>query len=63
MLRKELSALRDPEAADAPTHESLVRAKYGDAEPRQPRPQRQPGRQRDRRVALPGQNTATTAAA
>ena len=31
-------ALRDPEAPDAPTHASLVKAKYGDAEPRQPRP-------------------------
>jgi alkanesulfonate monooxygenase SsuD/methylene tetrahydromethanopterin reductase-like flavin-dependent oxidoreductase (luciferase family) len=38
VLRKELAALRDPEVPDAPTHESLLRAKYGDAAPRQPRP-------------------------
>ena len=38
VLRKEMAARRSPDAAEAPTHESLVRAKYGDAEPRQPRP-------------------------
>jgi hypothetical protein len=38
VLRKELEARRDPEVPDAPTHASLVKAKYGDAEPRQPRP-------------------------
>ncbi|MFW7415613.1 LLM class flavin-dependent oxidoreductase [Demequina sp. SO4-18] len=38
VLRKELAAKRSPEAAEAPTHASLVKAKYGDAEPRQPRP-------------------------
>lgn len=38
VLRKELEARRDPQAAPAPTHALLVRAKYGDAEPRQPRP-------------------------
>jgi putative FMN-dependent luciferase-like monooxygenase len=38
VLRKEMDARRAPEAADAPTHAGLVRAKYGDAEPRQPRP-------------------------
>lgn len=39
VLRKELEAKRDPETpATAPTHAQLVRAKYGDAEPRQPRP-------------------------
>ena len=37
-LRKELAARRDPEVADAPTHASLVKAKYGDQPPRQPRP-------------------------
>jgi hypothetical protein len=37
-LRKELAARRDPEVADAPTHVSLVGAKYGDQPPRQPRP-------------------------
>ncbi len=38
VLRKELEARRDPEVPDAPTHQSLVRAKYGDQPPRQPRP-------------------------
>jgi hypothetical protein len=38
VLRKELAALRDPEVPDAPTHGSLVTAKYGDEAPRQPRP-------------------------
>ncbi|WP_062378582.1 LLM class flavin-dependent oxidoreductase [Demequina pelophila] len=38
VLREELAARRDPEAAEPPTHASLVKAKYGDAEPRQPRP-------------------------
>jgi putative FMN-dependent luciferase-like monooxygenase len=38
VLRKEMAACRKPGIPDAPTHDSLVRAKYGDAEPRQPRP-------------------------
>jgi hypothetical protein len=38
VLRREFDALRDPEVPDAPTHASLVKAKYGDGEPRQPRP-------------------------
>jgi putative FMN-dependent luciferase-like monooxygenase len=38
VLRKEMAALRSPGAAEAPTHEALVRAKYGDEPPRQPRP-------------------------
>jgi alkanesulfonate monooxygenase SsuD/methylene tetrahydromethanopterin reductase-like flavin-dependent oxidoreductase (luciferase family) len=38
VLRKELAATRDPEVPDAPTHESLVRAKYGDGAVRQPTP-------------------------
>ena len=38
ILRRELAARRDPEAADAPTHASLVKAKYDDRPPRQPRP-------------------------
>jgi putative FMN-dependent luciferase-like monooxygenase len=38
VLRRELESRRAPEVPDAPTHASLVRAKYGDAEPRQPRP-------------------------
>ncbi|MVU80688.1 LLM class flavin-dependent oxidoreductase [Nocardia sp. ET3-3] len=38
VLRKEMEARRAPDVGDAPTHASLVRAKYGDSEPRQPRP-------------------------
>ncbi|WP_084130078.1 LLM class flavin-dependent oxidoreductase [Demequina sp. NBRC 110055] len=39
VLRKELESKRDPEvAANPPSHADLVKAKYGDAEPRQPRP-------------------------
>jgi putative FMN-dependent luciferase-like monooxygenase len=38
VLRKEMDARRAPGVPDAPTHASLVKAKYGDAEPRRPRP-------------------------
>jgi alkanesulfonate monooxygenase SsuD/methylene tetrahydromethanopterin reductase-like flavin-dependent oxidoreductase (luciferase family) len=38
VLRKEIEARRDHQAPQAPTHESLVKAKYGDEPPRQPRP-------------------------
>jgi alkanesulfonate monooxygenase SsuD/methylene tetrahydromethanopterin reductase-like flavin-dependent oxidoreductase (luciferase family) len=38
VLRKETAARQDPQTPDAPTHASLVRAKYGDQAPRQPRP-------------------------
>lgn len=38
VLRRELAARRDPETPETPSHAALVRAKYGDAEPRQPRP-------------------------
>src|SRR4029078_5128200 len=38
VLRKEVVARRSPRAAVAPTHETLVRAKYADAPPRQPTP-------------------------
>jgi hypothetical protein len=37
-LRRELESRRAPGVPDAPTHASRVREKYGDAEPRQPRP-------------------------
>ena len=37
-LRAEMDRRRAPGVADAPTHPSLVAAKYGDGEPRQPRP-------------------------
>jgi hypothetical protein len=36
--RKETAARQDPQTPDAPTHASLVTAKYGDQAPRQPRP-------------------------
>jgi putative FMN-dependent luciferase-like monooxygenase len=38
VLRKEMESRRAPGVPDAPAHASLVAAKYGDAEPRQPRP-------------------------
>ena len=38
VLRQEIAARQDPETPDAPTHASLVRAKYGDRPARQPRP-------------------------
>ncbi|SDY68582.1 CE1758 family FMN-dependent luciferase-like monooxygenase [Herbiconiux ginsengi] len=38
VLRKEMAARRSPAAAEAPTHASLMREKYGDAAPRRPRP-------------------------
>jgi hypothetical protein len=38
VLRKEIAARQDPQTPDGPTHASLVRAKYGDEAPRQPRP-------------------------
>ncbi|MFE7507492.1 CE1758 family FMN-dependent luciferase-like monooxygenase [Promicromonospora sp. NPDC057488] len=38
VLRKEMESRRAPGVPDAPTHASLITAKYGDAEPRQPRP-------------------------
>ncbi|WP_396652817.1 LLM class flavin-dependent oxidoreductase [Microbacterium sp. Marseille-Q6965] len=38
VLRKELQVNRPAEVPDAPTHAARVKATYGDAEPRQPRP-------------------------
>jgi putative FMN-dependent luciferase-like monooxygenase len=38
VLRREMDSRRKPGVPDAPTHASLVQAKYGDAAPRQPRP-------------------------
>jgi len=38
VLRKEMSIGRPAETPEPPTHASLVAAKYGDAKPRQPRP-------------------------
>jgi hypothetical protein len=38
VLRREMASRRAPGVPDAPTHASLVKAKYGDGEPRQPTP-------------------------
>ncbi len=38
VLRREMEARRAPEVPDAPTHASLVRAKYGEGDSRQARP-------------------------
>ena len=38
VLRREIAARQDPATPAAPTHASLVRARYGEAAPRQPRP-------------------------
>lgn len=38
VLRAETAKRKDPAVPDAPTHASLVKAKYGDGEPRQARP-------------------------
>lgn len=38
VLRKELAAKRSPHAPETPSHAARVLAKYGNAEPRQPRP-------------------------
>jgi putative FMN-dependent luciferase-like monooxygenase len=38
VLRREMEARRAPGVPDAPTHASLVSVKYGEREPRQPRP-------------------------
>ncbi|MFE0632420.1 CE1758 family FMN-dependent luciferase-like monooxygenase [Streptomyces sp. NPDC058864] len=38
VLRKEMAAVRRPGVPGTPTHADLVKAKYGDAEPRRPRP-------------------------
>jgi hypothetical protein len=38
VLRKEIAARQDPQTPEAPTHASLVTAKYGDRPARQPRP-------------------------
>jgi hypothetical protein len=38
VLRKEIAARQDSATPEAPTHASLVRAKYGDQPARQPRP-------------------------
>ncbi|MFG2948301.1 CE1758 family FMN-dependent luciferase-like monooxygenase [Streptomyces adustus] len=43
VLREEMAAGRSADAAHAPTHAALVKAKYGDVEPRRPRPNQNRG--------------------
>jgi hypothetical protein len=38
VLRREMESRRSPDAAEAPTHASLVAAKYGNTAPRRPTP-------------------------
>ena len=38
VLRRETASRQAPGTPEAPTHASLVRGKYGDQPPRQPRP-------------------------
>ena len=57
VLRKEIAARQDPETPEAPTHASLVRAKYGDQPAAPAAPERQPRRQHRGRVPLPGHAT------
>ena len=60
-LRKEMESRRKPGVPDAPTHRSLVEAKYGDAEPRQPRPN--PNRGDNLSGASPYQDSSPEASA
>ncbi|WP_432524115.1 LLM class flavin-dependent oxidoreductase [Kineococcus sp. SYSU DK006] len=61
VLRKEMAARRSPTAAQAPTHESLVRARYGDGPARQARPN--PNRGDNLTGAVPYQDGDEAAAA
>ncbi|MFT9111799.1 MAG: CE1758 family FMN-dependent luciferase-like monooxygenase [Bifidobacterium psychraerophilum] len=38
VLRRELSEIRDPKAVATPSHQDMVKARYGDQEVRQPKP-------------------------
>ena len=53
-LRREMEARRAPGVPDAPTHASLVKAKYGDAQAAPAAAERQPGRQPHRHLAVSG---------
>jgi putative FMN-dependent luciferase-like monooxygenase len=57
VLRKELESRRAPGVPDAPTHASLVKAAYGDGEPRQARPN--PNRGDNLSGTSPYQDTAS----
>lgn len=61
VLRREMAAKRSPTAAEAPTHASLVKAKYGDAPARQPTPN--PNRGDNLTGARPYQDTAESVSA
>jgi putative FMN-dependent luciferase-like monooxygenase len=60
-LRKEMESRRKPGVPDAPTHRSLVKAKYGNSEPRQPRPN--PNRGDNLSGASPYQDSSPEASA
>ena len=61
VLRKEMESRRKPGVPDAPTHVSLVKAKYGETEPRQPRPN--PNRGDNLSGASPYQDSSPEASA
>jgi len=61
VLRKEMASRRAPGVPGAPTHESLRAAKYGESEPRQPRPN--PNRGDNLSGASPYQDSDPTARA
>jgi hypothetical protein len=61
VLRREMEARKAPGSADAPTHASLVSEKYGEGEPRQPRPN--PNRGDNLTGASPYQDSASALAA
>jgi len=61
VLRKETESRRKAGVPDAPTHVSLVKAKYGDTEPRQPRPN--PNRGDNLSGASPYQDSSPEASA
>ena len=61
VLRKEMEARRKPGVPDAPTHAGLRSAKYGNADPRQPRPN--PNRGDNLTGASPYQDTEPALAA
>jgi hypothetical protein len=61
VLRREFAKNRPEEVPDAPVHASLVKAKYGDAAPRQATPNANRGD--NLTIGSPYQDTETTATA
>ncbi len=61
VLRKEMASRRSAGAADAPTHQTLVKAKYGEMAPRQPTPN--PNRGDNLTGARPYQDTNASVSA